>query len=349
MKKLLNLFLLLSLLFTACSEDNPTGPDLKTSVSKGLLIVNEGVYAQNNATLTSYNYEEEKVINNVFSSANSGKNLGDTANDLFLFDGKAFIAVDKSRKIEVVDAKTFKSLAMIDLSGLGSPRELYIKDKNLAYATVLVDKVIAFNPTTYEILDTITVGSYPEGLAAEGNYLFVANSGFGSDSIISVIDMRDNKIVKNITVYQNPRYVFSHENYIYTTSAGLYTPPGTGYVYKIDPEKLAKIDSVEVSNNPFKGTIAKDILYLVNGTGVVTIDLNTFAKTNDKFIDGKSVNPIYGMVQGISFDEDKELILCGNPKDYVQNGEVVAYDLSGKEVFRFECGLNPGTIQVINE
>ena len=38
---------------------------------------------------------------------------------------------------------------------------------------------------------------------------------------------------------------------------------------------------------------------------------------------------------------------AGNPKDYMQNGEIVAFDKSGEEMYRFDCGLNPGKILLL--
>ena len=58
------------------------------------------------------------------------------------------------------------------------------------------------------------------------------------------------------------------------------------------------------------------------------------------------VNGVFGVVYSIAYDATNNVIYCGNPKDFTQNGEVVTFDMSGNETGRFNVGLNPGTIVI---
>lgn len=341
------LLLLFTFLFINGCDSNETHSPPQITVSKGILILNEGLFGQNNSTLSYYDSEQKNVSQRVYRNANNGTPLGDTGSDIALIDSLILVSVDNSNKVEVLRKSDFSSHGFIDLGAGGSPRSIAVVDQNRAFATSTYgNAVYEFNPAALTVTDTIPVGDKPEGMAISNNKLYVANSGFGGDTTLSVIDLLTNKESKRITVGLNPRFVYvSQKNNIIVVCSGSYEN-GLGAVYKIDPISDTILDSLQIPGNPQKGTVfgAEEFL-VITGSGVQLLTLTNLAvKTND-FIAGMDVNSSLGLIYTIFYDFLTETIYCSNPKDYQQNGEVAAFDKNGTEQFRIECGINPGSIE----
>ncbi|MBP9122189.1 MAG: YncE family protein [Ignavibacteriaceae bacterium] len=345
------LLLLTVLLFSGC-KDSPTMPETPlTQAAKGVYVLNEGLYSQNNSTLSYYELTSRQVLLNVFAVANGGRSLGDTGNDLVIVGNTAFIAVNVSNKIEVVDITNFKSKGTIDLGAGSGPRRIFAKDSLTAYVSGFSGKVYKIDAKTMTVVKEITVGSYPEGMVEVGGRLFVANSGLGGGNTVSVIDLNTDAVLQSITVGTNPVNLAKDKNNIlYSICTGRYDSADIGgAIYKIDPVGLDVLDSLILPQNPSDAVVtSENIMLVLNNFGVMKVDLGNFKKTPELFIGGMAVNSMYGMIYSIAYDPIDMLLYLGNPKDFTQNGEVAIFDMLGKEVRRFEAGLNPGSLAIVN-
>ncbi len=346
MKQLKFLLLPVVLLLVSCGSNEPdyTPPG---NGKNGYLIINEGLYGQNNSSLTFYDIENDKVYQNVYAAANNGNDLGDTANDFAQCCGKGFVVLDKSKKIEIIDLNNFQSLGFIDFTDYGSPRDIVIYDSLRAFVTTLSNLVVEINPSKASITTSVQVGDLPEDLVLCNGKLFVANSGFGIGNTVSVIDITNNSVIREISVWKNPRFAASDENYVYIVSTGEYVPPGLGAITKINSETLTPEDTLFIDENPGKAKIINHDLFVIYGEGIAKISLDTFTLADSVFIPGSEVNSISNVIYSLAYDDERERFLVGNPKDFMQNGEIVVFDKNRTELFRFKCGLNPGNIAVI--
>ena len=348
MNKLILLIVLLLVFIISCDkEDSPIlVPPSASSI--GVYVINEGLFGQNNAGLTYKNLEDGMVTNNAYSSANNGNPLGDNANSMTIFGSKGYIAVDNSNKVEIINLDNFISNGFIDLGMNGSPREIYVKDENTAYVTSLnLDQVAKLDLQTKTVTTRINVGSKPEGMKGESGRLFVANSGFGFDNTVSVIDMASDMVVATLQVGINPRIVLNGlDNFIYVVCTGSFSDTTIfSGIYKIDPVANTVVDSIQVKKNPGEACFADaNNMLVINNDGVVKVDLTT--KSVSPLISGTAINSFFGVIHSISYDLLRATIYCGNPKDFTQNGEVVTFDVNGNETGRFNVGLNPGTIVI---
>lgn len=350
MKKLYILPLLLSVLFFSCSKDDAiVDPPMQHAEGKGVYVLSEGMYAQNNASLSFYDLTAGSLSDNVYQSANNAP-LGDIANHMQIVGGKIYIAVNVSNKVEIVDAKTFKSLGYVDLGQKGSPREIFIKDSTTGYATSSEgSSVIKFNPSSKKVLSTINVGSRPEGIASAGGNLYVANSGFGTGNTVSVINMSGDNVTATIKVGANPVSVLNGpDGNIYVLCVGNYSDTtGRGGIYKINSASNTVEDSVIVKYNPSEACFIDGGRMLVsNSKGAYIVDPAAKSVSATPLLTGRMVNDMYGIIYSLAYDADTKLIYCGNPKDFQQNGEVVYFDLNGTEKGRFKTGINPGNILI---
>ena len=200
---------------------------------------------------------------------------------------------------------------------------------------------------TKTVTTRINVGRKPEGIKGANGKLFVANSGFGFDNTVSVIDMASDMVVATLQVGLNPRFVLNgFDNFIYVVCTGSFSDTTIfSGIYKIDPAANVVVDSVQVKKNPGEACFTEiNKMLVINNDGVVNVDLAT--KSVSPLISGTAVNSFFGVIYSISYDLLRATIYCGNPKDFTQNGEVVTFDVNGNETGRFNVGLNPGTIVI---
>lgn len=122
MKKFLFLWLFLAVLFAACTDDDDNVGEIPTpEVNKvQMIVVNEGLFGTGTADI-SVVYEDGTTIWNAFERAN-GVPMGDVAQSITYFNGKYFVVLNGSAKIEVVEPETFKSVGTILYTQKGSPR-----------------------------------------------------------------------------------------------------------------------------------------------------------------------------------------------------------------------------------
>ncbi|HPN37172.1 MAG TPA: hypothetical protein PL041_02130 [Melioribacteraceae bacterium] len=337
-------------LFFACSKDDQVTPPKDnplTSKYQGVYIVNEGLYGQNNASLSFINITDNVVFNNIYEDANNSNSLGDTGNEMVIFGNKGYIAVDNSNKIEIINMDTFKSLGFIDLGGAGSPRDVVIVDSTLGYVTSLYnDKLVKFNPTTKQILKDIRVGGKPEAAVYANGKIYVTNSGFGNENTVSVVDIITDSEIAKLKVGLNPRFAHTADDgTVYVVCSGQYDATGRGGIYKI--VNLTVTDSVIVNNNPGESCLTSNTQMIVaNSFGLYKVNLSTMSIDSTPFVNAMDINPIFGVIYSLGFDKKNNNLYCGNPKDFQQNGEIVVLNLSGTEIKRYNVGINPGTIYV---
>ena len=206
LRLLLGFVYLVSLTFLpSCDGDpDPTPPPGE----KGFYIVNEGAFGNNNASLSFYDRETGQVINDVFKDTN-GRPLGDQAQSMIVFEGRGYIVVQNSGKVEVIDIEDNSSIKTIT-DGIESPRYFigitaakgYLSDWG---ADGLTGTVKVINLQTLAVAKTIPVGHGPNKMLKLGEKVYVANSGgFGYDNTLAVLDVTTDELITTTTVCDNP-------------------------------------------------------------------------------------------------------------------------------------------------
>src|SRR5690606_34856792 len=113
------------------SDDNGDLPGVEGDYADGVFVLNEGIFNASNASV-SFISSSGEIQNHIFESVN-GRMLGDVAQNMILTDELAYIVVNNSNTIEVVNRGTFESIATIS-EGLQNPRYIEIHN-NKAYVS----------------------------------------------------------------------------------------------------------------------------------------------------------------------------------------------------------------------
>ena len=357
MKKIaLNLLICLSLLGSlSCSKpiDNDDIVNGNKINSNGIIILNEGLWGQNNASLSSINLDSISIQNNLFKNIN-GIKLGDVGNDMIIYGNKIYIIVNSSSKIEIIDKNTFKIIESIPLFNnqiARQPRQ-FCTHKNHVFFTTFDGFVGVIDTNSLSVEKYIKVGRNPEGIAYQNNKLYVANSGGldfpNYDSTVSVIDIETLKEIKKITVRINPNNVIADDlGNIYVSSRGNHnnTPP---LLQKIDTyrDQLLNIPNIRANGLWFNNdTLYMTLINSTTGKGSIAsystfsdqiINNNLIPSIQDLIVYGFGIHPFNG-----------DLFVCTS-KSYTATGSVQCFTKNGTPKFSLKAGLLPSKIAFIN-
>jgi len=338
------LFWMLAILLTSCTKKtvHPTTP---TFQKPGVFIVNEGNFTTGNASLTWYLPEKDTVSRDVFYIANKVP-LGDVANFMTTYNDKGFIVVNNSGIVYVIDLYTGAFLGKI--SGLTSPREILILNKNSAWVSDLFNKYISVvDLNTYRITRTIDLhGRTSESMVQIGNKVFINNwsklNQTPLNNMVMVLDAATGTIIDSITVTREPNsMVTDANNKLWVLCSGGYDNTGFPALYQINPnsdtiEKMLTFS--DKTTNPFSLGIngAGNTLWFLNGD-IYKININANQLPAIPWVTSGLHN-----FYSLGVRPDKESVYVSDALDYVRNGKVYIYSSTGELTGEIEAGIIPG-------
>lgn len=337
-----------SMMFFGCKKNDPiASTEVNPGSAVGVYVVNEGGFGKSNSSLSLIIPDSGKTYSDVFYSANN-RSLGDVANDMVIFNKKAFIVINNSHKIEIISTESHVSLGTINVPG-NSPNKIAIASDTKGYISNLYKgTVTVFNPSTFGILkDGIPVGLNPQGLAISKGKIFVCNSGYGQDSTVSVIDQTADSVITTISVSRSPTDIaVDNKGNIVVICNGYsdYSNPINdipGAIVVIDPENYSILASIPLPlseyGHPGELTVSKHGYGLtVVRRGVLKFDTDSYSILSPLFIPKTPYS--------IAIDDESDQIFLGDAMDYNSNGKIYIYNTDALIKDSATVGIIPGTI-----
>lgn len=194
--------------FFMVSCDDPKPDDEAMSFDAWLL--NEGSWGGNNASLCTLNTATGELNEHVFMQVN-GRGLGDLAQDAIHYGDKLYVAVSESNTIEVVDAKTGKSLKQINM-GNRYPRYMAASDGKVYVSCYTPHSVVRIDTASFLIEATCQLSDrmQPEQMCVEDDKLYVCCSwesdstgAFFYDNRLAVVNLTDFSYSQSLEVGYN--------------------------------------------------------------------------------------------------------------------------------------------------
>ncbi len=336
-----NILAIITLCFivASCTKDPDTPPDTFLTGS-GVFILNEGNFMWGNGSLSFYSYDSAKVYNDLFQSTN-GWPLGDVPNSISIYDDKAYIVVNNSGKIEVVNINTLESFTTIE--GLNSPRNITIINDNKAYITsIYSDSIAVINPAYDTISDYINIRRSSEAIVTSGDKAFISHWMGGNE--VMVINTVNNEVVDSIEVGIEPEsMVLDKNNILWVLCNGGWARENFAKLLGINTinhqvEKEFIFPTILVSPSCLRIDGKGEILYyLENGVRQMNIDdpalpSTTFIAESDCYFYKMGIDPV------------NSNIFITDAVDYQQQGFVLYYDKDGTFVSEQTTGIIPGFI-----
>ncbi|MDR0801257.1 YncE family protein [Fluviicola sp.] len=335
----------------ACKKKKIQEPEVPQVLKHGVLVLNEGLFQQNNSTLGWFDFSSNSYTSSFFEQK-TNRSLGDTGNDMKRYGGKIYIIVNISSTIEILDAATGNSIRQISMITGGTPKQpRYIAfSGSKAYITCYDGFVDVLDTASLSITNRIPVGANPEGLTVSGGKLFVANSGGlnfpNVDSTVSVIDLGSQQEITRIPVGKNPGAIQTDPSgEVYVITRGDYASIPSR-MHRINPNTLSvaqsfsfDADGISTFNNQFL------ISYHDFSSGnnkIALFDPNTETIINTAYIPTSGIQTLYE----VSYSPVTNKIYCLDMKNYTITGQVHVFSSSGTFETSYNVGLNPCKILI---
>ena len=334
----------------------------------GMYLLNEGNMGSNKATIDYLDFCNGTYIRNIYGERNPNviKELGDVGNDIQVYGNRLYAVINCSHKVEVMDLRTCRRIAQIDI-----PNCRYIRfHQDKAYISSYVGPVsidpnaqlgaiFEVDTATLRITRQVTVGYQPEEFEIIGNYLYVANSGGyrapDYDSTLSVVDLTDFRQVKKIPVCVNPHRVRKDPyNRLWITSRGdhkdvqpqlvcfqpLHPTPYT--IHHISPSEMVIIgDSMYFYGSHWSDeTMSNQTTYgAFNIQSQIPNNQYPISNIQSFITDGTEQN--IKIPYGIQVNPYNGDIYITDAKNYVSSGQLHCYSREGKRKWSVRTGDIP--------
>jgi len=324
--------------FHGCRPDPVPSPDPVEVPSEGVFILNEGNFQWGNASLDLYDPATDSLRSGVFSAANEDEPLGDVLQSMTIWDGRAFLVVNNSEKIEVMNPNTLERLWTI--TGFNSPRYMIPLNSSKAYVTDLYEGgIYVVNLGQLAIESFIETGEWTEQGALYNSRAYfplvgvqevrVINPAF--DMVVSTIPLEGKATGEIVLDAQNNLWM------------GTSTQPGdstSGMLLKMDPDEESIIQTFllpeGVKPSRLQMNPTGDTLYFVAGD-VWALPIEATALPTQPFL----TQPEW-LVYGLGVDPRNGDIYVADAIDYVQRGVVFRYNAKGELLSEILVGLIPG-------
>jgi len=332
---------------------------------KGVFVLSEGLFNQNNSTLSWIDFGTGRPDSWTPSTGRSfdcfekvnGRRIGDTANDLLLYGSRLYIAVSESSTIEILDASTCSSLKQIPLShnGIESQPRRMTAQGGYVYVCCFDGTVTRIDTVTMTADATVKVGRNPDGICYANGKLYISNSGGldtqNPDNTVSVIDINTFTETKRIPVRSNPGIIHAHDNSVYVVSRGIFDYGTMDYdsrLHRIDTrtDEVTATYQIPILNMDIADGKAWFYGYGAGGT-IQILDLATGQILDSDFItDGTRVECPYS----IKVEPNTRKVYVCDALDYVTPGSLMCFSPDGRLLYSVTgIGINPNTVVFCDE
>lgn len=338
---------LISILTIGCVKDKPTG-NFAVNNTGNVYIVCEGNMGNGDGSLYNYNPITDSVSGDLFKSANNMA-LGDVFQSMTRIGDSLFLCVNNSDKIVVLDAATKKISGTISIP---KPRYIVAVNRRLAYVSALYNNnVYAIDPTTLEVKTTIDMPSNnSEGMLLHGGILWVCHWDTSCNSI-SGIDALSGQIARTISIGKYaPHAILADKDGLLWVMSGNVTKGREAALSRIDPSTGAVVRQLSFPEklDPVKPVFnkTKDTLWFIQvkydgsdaANGIYRMSIYDTSLPAAPLIKASK----YQYYWALGIDQANGNVYVGDPKGFVQKGQVSIYNTTGNLQKTFNVGVGPG-------
>jgi DNA-binding beta-propeller fold protein YncE len=330
-----------ALLLSVAGCDNATTCDAGCGPADvEVFIANQGNFLAGDGALARYDPEAGRV--------DSTTALGGLVQSATFHDGRIYVVVTTSNRVDVFDAGSLTRVAQISVA---APRYMAFVSDSKAYVTsqfydfggsVRPDLVTVVNPETGATLDTVQVGGNAEGLAIVGSRAYVTTGGFSDTERVVVLDTATDDVVDTIEVGCSPRLALPDaEGDVFIVCADL---GGADEIVVLDGPTGAEEARIATGGSTATFGFAQDAslsaaaheLYVAQIDGrVLRIDTRTNAITAT--LGPFGADPI----GAVAYDAQSQgLYVARAPAglEFTAGGYITVHDRMGVEIARFRSG-----------
>ena len=337
-KRTLKSFLLVAalpaLVLTGCKKDDPNGDGSGSTQYQGhgTFILCEGAFNQSNARIDFLD-TDDSLHTNIFQSVN-GAPLGDVLQSMTVIDNRAYIVVNNSGKIEVVDPTDFKSKGTV--TGLSSPRFVTSVSAGKAYVSDLFSgHVSILNTSNLTVTGSVNLPGWSEEMLNDNGKIWITNEYSEYTYIV-----QNDAVTDSVHVgYGNSSLRKDNNGKIWVLCYGNYPPT-------MVPSGLYRVDAASKNvewNYTFSDFGAtklrmspdKSLLYFLYSGAVYR------KSTGDNSNPAEFIPAGSHSFYGLGVDPQTGDIWVGDAGDFSSAGTVYVYSASGSLIRSFTTGIAP--------
>ena len=329
----------LSLLLVRCVP-TPTEPEqlVLTTTPGGVYVLCEGLWQQDNATL-SYLDPNGSVVRSAVP------NLGDTPTDMVVKGDTIIVCVNTSRSLLMIDRRTAQVLQRTSIGTREQPYRMALFGDRLYVTGMNADGIIEFDARTLQrTTQTVPVGPAPDGIAATASKVYVAISGLGDlrrtepgAGTLKILRRSDLTEITTISDVPNAGSVVADgaRNHVWVAYRQVPSDTARGGVVLLHARtdtvihRFAMKTPTRIEVDPATGDA-----YVLCDEGVVRCTADGSMQT---VVQRTGSDVWYSLWIRPTTRE----VYVGNARQYVTDGEVLVYSLSGQLLRRSAVGLNP--------
>lgn len=338
------------LFLSSCSEKDPEiiEPVVISPTSQGVFVTNEGKFMGGDGSVSYIDFKDKTAKADLFQSINS-RPLGDIVQSMGVAGDKAYIVVNNSNKVEVLEAATFKSVGVIN--GLSLPR-YFATASNKGYVTEWVSfsgngRISVIDLSTNTVTKTIPVGAMPDRMLVINNKLYVVNS---NDNKVSIINTQTDAVESTITVGDGPNSLaLDANNKIWVLCGGKKVYDPVTYALDENASTAGSLVRVNLTNNAVEATLA------FNSKKGLPSDLNINGQKNSfvynflgkvyRIENSATTLPTTAIINrsfyGLAIDQNDNSIFGADAGNFSSNGKVIRYTAAGQPTDSFSVGIAP--------
>lgn len=361
MKRLFVILILFSTL-NGCVK-NPTTikeNDIIDFSSHFSIVLCEGLFGYNNASLTFCNLDRGMSDINFFENINNFP-LGDIANDAIKIGDYLYVVLSNSKTIYKINFNNGRVENKLNLNGENFPRKLCIISDSIGiYTDAYSNTLNEINLNSMNVTKSLTIGPQPEGLAYFNGKIYVANSGWGDvnknapgASTISIVDVSSFEEVNRVPTGLDPTeiQIDTNKKLLYVLYYNLPSlKDSLGGIIQYDLISGQKKDEWRGNFSNMQLSLSCDSILVVKGgfqkktelyqNSIFLIDLKN--KSTKDLIGNNNENENWFNFQ---IDYLRNQIWISNAKNFQSNGEILIYDLFSKILIKkYSTGINPSKI-----
>jgi YVTN family beta-propeller protein len=339
-ERILKYFLLslMAISVVGCKDDEPE-PEPEVPVEEGhaAFVLNEGTFQWGNASLSHIKLTTSEIQEDIFAPANN-RPVGDVLQSAAMIDGKIWLAVNNSQKIERIDPKTAVAIAPID--GLQSPRYMLEAKPGKVYVTDLyADRIHVINVESGTVSGSIETRGWTEELLLHNGLVWVCNTDLDK---LFVIDPNTDQIVDSVQVGDKPRSIKKDlGGKLWVLCEGEIPPAETaGSLVKVDPEARTVLQTFTMpltTDHPTRlqtNVAGSELYFLLHG--IYKMNIQSTELPTSAWIEANG-----RVFYGLGIHQDDESVWVSDARDYVQKGKVYRYNQQKTEIGSWDVGVIP--------
>ena len=321
--------------FAACnqSDDSVVYENPLQAYDNGIFMLNEGNFGTPNASVSFISNDLLTFQDNIFFVVNPTKVLGDVAQSMGFYNEKAYIVVNTSNKIEIVNRHSFATLGTIT-DGLALPRYVVALNGKIYVTNSSNNTVTVYDADTFAKLATIAINKTVEKIVAVNGKIYVMNASFGTGSEITVINPATNTVTATLQVGDGLNSIEAKGNTLYALSGA---------------DSASKLVKINTQNDQITGTVTfpatlvnarnmdidGEVVYFTKGNGVYRMGINdtTVSDTSIFTVPDNDFSTFYG------FAAINGKIYVSDAKGFVNKSAVTIYSSAGTVLSQKTTGI----------